>query len=661
LCVCGHGGASPFSTPWPAAALAAFAWRNPAVALAPTRHRKNYLNVLPGDNMNSLFQGIAMASRALSVPIGFVLMACIAPTQATPIPQGPNLRIMPIGDSITEGKYAGNGGYRKYLQNYLGAGGYSYTFVGKEDSFYPGTTTFVPADHTGFSEGMTQPNHEGYGSFRIDEIMNGGTREGHTAPPIQTTLANGNPDVILMMLGTNDVLQHYDPVGGTGYNRETGFAANAAQRLNVLLSAVFAAKPSVMVVLAQITPLTNVTRDADAQAYNAYVPQIVAQYQAAGKNIVLVNQHAAFNPATETNDGTHPTASGFQKMAALWYQALTGKPVPVAPLHSGAALAYSGGTYNTSATHYSLGYTFTTGPQSLVVSELGYLNDGKNNTHEVRIYKVNTGPDAAGHGTGTLVPGAAASVTTTGADTTTFTYAPITPVTLAPNTSYEIVATNNGNGFLTKAGNAVYNGIVYGTSTYKANTDTPDFNASTYSANDVGNLGPNFKIAVPPAAALSYSGGTYDTSTTHYSLGYTFTTGAQSVVVTSLGYLNDGRNNTHQVGIYKVTTSPDTSARGTGTLVPGAAASVTTSGSNMTTFTYAPITPVTLAPNTTYEIVANNNGNGFLKKAQNAVILPGIVYGTSTFSANTDNPDFNPSTYAGNDVGNLGPNFLIAR
>jgi hypothetical protein len=95
------------------------------------------------------------------------------------INKGVPVKIMPVGDSITEGKYT-QGGYRKPLYQMLKDNGYFVTFVGKEDNG-------DPANDTGFSAGMEDPNHEGYGSARIGMLLNGGTTEKHTALPIKTS------------------------------------------------------------------------------------------------------------------------------------------------------------------------------------------------------------------------------------------------------------------------------------------------------------------------------------------------------------------------------------------------------------------------------------------------------------------------------------------
>jgi lysophospholipase L1-like esterase len=209
---------------------------------------------------------------------------------------------MPVGDSITEGKFV-IGGYRLPLQNKLTAGGFSFDFVGKEDDG-------APANDTGFSTGMSDPNHEGYGSFRVDETLNGGSEEGHTAPSIASTLTTYHPNVVLLMIGTNDILQGRDP-------------ATSAGTLDSLVGAIFANDAGVHLLLASITPLSDANADARAVAYNSAIPAIITKYKGMSDNITFVDMHAALNTTTDLSDGIHPTAAGFQKMADAWYAAAT--------------------------------------------------------------------------------------------------------------------------------------------------------------------------------------------------------------------------------------------------------------------------------------------------------------------------------------------------
>ena len=225
------------------------------------------------------------------------------------IKKGAPVKIMPVGDSITEGKYT-QGGYRKPLYQMLKDNGYSVTFVGKEDDG-------DPANDTGFSIGMENPNHEGYGSARIGMLLNGGTTEKHTALPINTSLANNNPDVVLILLGTNDIF------GITPTDR-------MEQTMEKLLSTIFEQNPNTAVVLASIPPISKIeARNADVNAYNAALPGMIAKEKALNHKIEFADIHSVFTePADLSGDKVHPSEKGYNKMAALWYSILTGDPAP---------------------------------------------------------------------------------------------------------------------------------------------------------------------------------------------------------------------------------------------------------------------------------------------------------------------------------------------
>jgi lysophospholipase L1-like esterase len=225
------------------------------------------------------------------------------------INKGVPVRIMPVGDSITEGKYT-QGGYRKPLYQMLKDNGYTVTFVGKEDNGNP-------ANDTGFSTGMENPNHEGYGSARIGMLLNGGTTEKHTALPIKTSLADNNPDIVLILLGTNDIL------GITPADR-------MRQTMEELLNTICEQNPNTIVVLASIPPIFKIeARNADVNSYNAVLPRIVAKEKALNHKIEFADIHSVFtDPADLSEDKVHPSATGYSKMAALWYSILTGDSAP---------------------------------------------------------------------------------------------------------------------------------------------------------------------------------------------------------------------------------------------------------------------------------------------------------------------------------------------
>ena len=157
---------------------------------------------------------------------------------------------------------------------------------------------------------------------------------------------------------------------------------------------------------------------------------------------------------------------------------------------------------------FSLGYSFTTGLSSLSVTDLGYLNDGATGaaaTHQLQIYQISSGSAASPLAGTALLPTPVTVTTSSNAPTyNTFSFVGLlSPVTLLANTSYEIVGNSNGNGYGVSAVNPVFNGITYGTTTYKFGTTTPDFNPNTYAANNAGDFGPNFKFAAVPEASTS--------------------------------------------------------------------------------------------------------------------------------------------------------------
>ncbi len=245
---------------------------------------------------------------SLSVPEGTGFAAPPAKNVAAPLAKNVLVRLMPVGDSITEGKFVSTGGYRKLLQGMLKNAGYTVTFVGKEDNG-------DPINSTGFSVGMSNPNHEGYGSFRIDAIMDGGSAEGHAAPAIESTLDADKPDVILMMLGTNDLIQQHE-------------LGSVLARLDQLVGRVFRHTPKVKLVLASPTPLSG-ERAASADVYSSGVALISAKYKALGDDVTFADMDDALK-ATDLSDGIHPTALGYAKMTNVWFQALTGvTPAPV--------------------------------------------------------------------------------------------------------------------------------------------------------------------------------------------------------------------------------------------------------------------------------------------------------------------------------------------
>jgi lysophospholipase L1-like esterase len=193
-------------------------------------------------------------------------------------------KILPLGDSITEGIGSSHGGaYRVDLFQRALDANRRLTFVGSKRSgpTMVGGTTFPR-------------NHEGYSGETIDQIA------GRVPAVLSQT-----PDIILLMIGTNDMYR-------------TG-AADAPRRLEALIDKILAADSRALLVVAQIVPFPG---NMNVAPYNAAIPAIIQRKVAAGKHIVLVDQHSGF-PASDLNmDGVHPNDSGYRRMAGVWYSAV---------------------------------------------------------------------------------------------------------------------------------------------------------------------------------------------------------------------------------------------------------------------------------------------------------------------------------------------------
>jgi lysophospholipase L1-like esterase len=196
------------------------------------------------------------------------------------------VRVMPLGDSITDGTQV-PGGYRIGLWQRLTAAGYRDDFVGSQ---FNGPASL--GDH----------DHEGHPGWRIDQID----------ASINGWLTATTPHSILLHIGTNDVLQNDNLAGAPG-------------RLSSLIDHITAAAPAAEVFVASIVPLSSASQEAAGRTFNAAIPGIVQSKVNAGKRVHFVDMHAALT-AADLIDGIHPTATGYDKMAATWYTALRAVP-----------------------------------------------------------------------------------------------------------------------------------------------------------------------------------------------------------------------------------------------------------------------------------------------------------------------------------------------
>ncbi|MZD10047.1 SGNH hydrolase [Streptomyces sp. SID5785] len=202
------------------------------------------------------------------------------------------VRVMPLGDSLTDGFTPYPGGYRVGLWQRLTADGHTVDFVGSQSN--------GPAE-------LGDHDHEGHSGWRIDQLD----------ANIDAWFPPADPRTVLLLIGTNDLNQNHD-------------IAHAPDRLARLIDHIRAAAPRCELLVATVPPQSNATLESRVRAYNAAIPQVVA---AKGPQTHLVAMYDALTTA-DLADGIHPTQAGYAKMAAVWYEALRAVPGSLEPLRS---------------------------------------------------------------------------------------------------------------------------------------------------------------------------------------------------------------------------------------------------------------------------------------------------------------------------------------
>ncbi|MEU8211945.1 cellulose binding domain-containing protein [Micromonospora sp. NPDC049044] len=215
----------------------------------------------------------AVAAVAAAVPIA------TAPANAE---SNGGVRVMPLGDSITDG-FNVAGGYRIELWQQFTSGGYRIDFVGSQ---FNGPSSLGDHDHEG---------HSGWTIAQIDaNVVN--------------WLRATNPRTVLLHIGTNDMY---------------GDTSGAPGRLATLVDRITNTAPNADVFVATIIPKSGA--DNQVRGYNAAIPGIVQTRAAAGKRVHLVDMYRALT-LSDLADGVHPNATGYRKMAVTWYDALRSVP-----------------------------------------------------------------------------------------------------------------------------------------------------------------------------------------------------------------------------------------------------------------------------------------------------------------------------------------------
>jgi acyl-CoA thioesterase I len=197
---------------------------------------------------------------------------------AAPVPGPVVLRVMPLGASST----VGNGspetaGYRGPLQALLARDGVTVDMVGSQR----GGPASVP-----------DRDHEGVSGLSLEGMK----------PRVAGWVRRARPDVILLHIGTNDLLQGVS-------------AAQAARRLDGVLSEIVAVSDAHVIVAGVWAPLSGDERD--RVEFNRLSAAVVVGFRERGHSMRYADTSDLLEP-DELADGLHPNAMGYRMIAAMW-------------------------------------------------------------------------------------------------------------------------------------------------------------------------------------------------------------------------------------------------------------------------------------------------------------------------------------------------------
>ncbi|HEX9654899.1 MAG TPA: DNRLRE domain-containing protein, partial [bacterium] len=201
---------------------------------------------------------------------------------------GGTLRIMPLGDSITQGVHGStdNAGYRNDLAGLLEGAGIAYNFVGTRDH------------GTGFDA-----DHEGHSGYRADEIL----------AELNSYLNSNPPDVILLHIGTNDISELQTPATTIG-------------EVSNILDGIKNFDADIVTILSSVIPRSD-SKNGATNTLNNYIRDVIPVKQNSGHQVFYAGNNEAFVansnwPTQYLADSVHPNDTGYGVMAGVWLNAI---------------------------------------------------------------------------------------------------------------------------------------------------------------------------------------------------------------------------------------------------------------------------------------------------------------------------------------------------
>jgi lysophospholipase L1-like esterase len=230
------------------------------------------------------------------------------------------LKIMALGNSITQGGET-HPSYRYELWKMLVDAELDFEFVGSMD-----TNWYRNAPDTEHGADVASPvmgqeykgktftnKHEGHWGWMTHELLNG--KENPTSykrdkGKLRDWLKGYTPDVVLMHLGTNDMI----------YSKGID---NTLERIELIVNQLRADNNEVVILMAKITPIPATYANVDStQHFVSLIPQLASKLSTPKSPVIVVDINTGYNPNTHTYDLLHPNQAGEKFIAKRWFDAI---------------------------------------------------------------------------------------------------------------------------------------------------------------------------------------------------------------------------------------------------------------------------------------------------------------------------------------------------
>ena len=256
------------------------------------------------------------------------------------------IRILPAGDSITDDCEVA-GAWRRPLQPLLDSNGIPFTFIGRNVSSAV-SPYFTKTKHEGYCGAVIAPP----GVYAVYSYATANNYTEKTISDALKTTAVTNPNVVLVLIGANDI--------GQGRNPYHTASVDMTNLLNLILTQ----NPAANVIFSKITSLSNAslgyaTFSSNVPIYNNALEQMVNQKRAQGINVTLADMFSVnpYGTAFYLSDHLHANAAGLTNIAREWF-------TRIQTLISGtnqitASLIRAGATWSYSDTGTDLGADWT--------------------------------------------------------------------------------------------------------------------------------------------------------------------------------------------------------------------------------------------------------------------------------------------------------------